>query len=538
MSTGSKRTFEAIDAAAEADGRRVQQRRFSHQGASSAAPQQAATVAASSTLPAPPLHRHALESVFAFCSLPGLTTAQLVSRSWHSAVRSMRSVEASVHLLTPGVTHMIHSPLHRHVARLTSMPMTDRSSTMAFSQLALIQQHVPHLRALDVCFDYPADASDLGPIRFPTQLEDICVSFSERSRVTSDDLTDSDEEQDFPLRVPDVIDAAASLNHLHSFRLFGLDSSHELAPLQRCASLRALYLSWTNGQRMSEAQAVALRNMQQLEQFVIMARQRDLTDAWIQLLSAPPYPPLQSITEADDYLTPSRQLVALLPHLPSLNILRFYVFDAKRLQRSLASLPSLHTLQLCIEEELSVPKGVVRLARAIRACRGLQSLTLTMEPLAPDASLIPINSALMASCIGDLTHLHTLDLSWMQLGSLSFLSRGSLPRTLTALSLTSLEPRLLPEELVHVFKLKALQDLTLSRIFGEAIPKRLVRHLRPRRSRKLPSLLRSNVSTAFMHVYEVETEWESVPLGMCLQDEKEYEEEDKEEEEEDEEDDA
>jgi hypothetical protein len=109
---------------------------------------------------------------------------------------------------------------------------------------------------------------------------------------------------------------------------------------------------------------------------------------------------------------------------------------------------------------------------------------------------------------------------------------------LTALSLTSLEPRLLPEELVHVFKLKALQDLTLSRIFGEAIPKRLVRHLRPRRSRKLPSLLRSNVSTAFMHVYEVETEWESVPLGMCLQDEKEYEEEDKEEEEEDEEDDA
>jgi hypothetical protein len=501
MSTGSKRSFETADAAAANGDRRVQQRRFAHQGASSAAPQQAATVAASSTLPAPLLHRHALESVFAFCSLPGLTTVQLVSRSWHSAVRSMRSIEASVHLLTPGVTQMINSPLHRHVARLTSMPVTDRSSTMTFGQLALIQQRMADMRAIDVCFDYPVDESDLGSIRFPPQLEDICVSFSERSRVTSDDLTDSDEEQDLPLRVPDVIDdAAASLNHLKSFRLFGLDNEHNLAPLQRCASLRALFLSWSPGYRMSDAQAVALRNMQQLEQFVIMARQQEKTDAWIQLLSAPPYPPLQSITEADDYLIPSRQLVALLPHLPSLTILRFYVFDPKRWLVPLASLPSLHTLQLCIEE-LPVPKGVVRLARAIRACRGLQSLTLFMEPLTPDASLIPINSALMASCIGDLTHLHTLDLSWMQLGSLSFLSRGSLPRTLTALSLTSLEPRLLPEELVHVFKLKALQYLILARIFGEAIPKRLARHLRPRRSRKLPSLLRSNASTAFTHVY-------------------------------------
>jgi len=295
--------------------------------------------------------------------------------------------------------------------------------------------------------------------------------------------------------------------------------------------LRALYLRWTNGERMSDAQAVVLRNMQQLEQLVIMARQQDKTAPWIQLLSVPPYPPLQSITEADNYLIPSRQLAALLPHLPSLNTLHFYVFDAKRLVPLAASLPSLHTLQLCIDEELTVPKGVVRLARAIRACRGLQSLTLTM--LALDASLIPINSALMASCIGDLTHLHTLDLSWMQLGSLSFLSRC--PRTLTALSLTSLEPRLLPAELLHVFRLKALQELTLARVFGEAIPKRLARHLRPRRSRKLPSLLHSNVSTAFTNVYEW---YERVPppLGMGLRDEKEYEEEDDQEEEEEDDD--
>ena len=82
-------------------------------------PQQAATVAASSTSPVPLLHRHALESVFAFCSLPGLTTAQLVSRNWHSAVRSMRPIEASVHLLTPAVLEWLrmHDLLDSYVVR-------------------------------------------------------------------------------------------------------------------------------------------------------------------------------------------------------------------------------------------------------------------------------------------------------------------------------------------------------------------------------------------------------------------------------------
>ncbi len=75
------------------------------------------------------LHRHALESIFAFLSFDELRLAMFVSRDWLSAVSSMRGLEesksAKPSLLgnLPALPQILSSRLARHVGQLGEWPM-------------------------------------------------------------------------------------------------------------------------------------------------------------------------------------------------------------------------------------------------------------------------------------------------------------------------------------------------------------------------------------------------------------------------------
>jgi hypothetical protein len=58
--------------------------------------------------------------------------------------------------------------------------------------------------------------------------------------------------------------------------------------------------------------------------------------------------------------------------------------------------------------------------------------------------------------------------------------------------------RLLPEDLLYIFELKALQELTLKSVLAEPLPDDMARQLHPSSSERLPSLLRSNIASTFV----------------------------------------
>jgi hypothetical protein len=328
-----------------------------------------------------------------------------------------------------------------------------------------------------------------------------------------------------PLRsahIQSVLDAAGSMEHLVKFKLLGLESTNDLASLQRCASLRGLFLRWYGLDRMSDGQSAVLRRMTQLEQLGFGSMDPEIeTDAWVQLLSTPPYLPLQSVAESDEPVLLSAELTALLPRLPSLTALSVFVEGHPSRFTGVAHLPNLRSLELRVGDVPDPVDGMVQLARTIRACHGLQKLALSMHDDIEDNGGFVLSSPLLASCLAGLPTLHTLLLQDVRLSSLAFLSSPPLQRSLTSFTLVAPVPRMLPEELVHVCGLKALQELTLQRVFAEPILKHMERQLcLP--SKKLPALVRSNIADAFLAV----TRRDRAEFGMPLLSEAEYEEED------------
>ncbi len=88
-SAGSTRTHEAD----EANDERRMQPRIATASAAAAHSATAAAAAASTSSPASMLYSHALESIFAFCSLKELAALMSVSRSWQWSVLRMRPIE-------------------------------------------------------------------------------------------------------------------------------------------------------------------------------------------------------------------------------------------------------------------------------------------------------------------------------------------------------------------------------------------------------------------------------------------------------------
>jgi hypothetical protein len=168
--------------------------------------------------------------------------------------------------------------------------------------------------------------------------------------------------------------------------------------------------------------------MLQLEQLGISLMDFDEeVAAWVQFLSARPLPALQCIDvwlhwKSRVRLTP--QLSALLPDaLPSLTSLCFDVHTSASFV-PFPRLPALRCLDMSLDDTLSEPVHIVlvRLARAIRACHGLQELALSTPEFIENNNIV-MGSALLASCLAGLPQLRSLRIEAVKLTSLSFLSR-------------------------------------------------------------------------------------------------------------------
>jgi hypothetical protein len=79
---------------------------------------------------------------------------------------------------------------------------------------------------------------------------------------------------------------------------------------------------------------------------------------------------------------------------------------------------------MSLDDTLSEPVHIVlvRLARAIRACHGLQELALSTPEFIENNNIV-MGSALLASCLAGLPQLRSLRIEAVKLTSLSFLSR-------------------------------------------------------------------------------------------------------------------
>ena len=110
--------------------------------------------------PAMRLYRHALESIFGMLELSDLVRVIAVSRQSSAAVRSMKTINASLErsertmrALTsyrplPPVSRIVASPLLRHLASVRIRHEGEFWTPLDTASLALLTQHAPNLQSL------------------------------------------------------------------------------------------------------------------------------------------------------------------------------------------------------------------------------------------------------------------------------------------------------------------------------------------------------------------------------------------------------
>jgi hypothetical protein len=388
------------------------------------------------------LYRHALESVFAFCSLQELGSLLGVSKEWAAAVNSMRSLGAWLPY-PPDDSHLLHfclSPLSRHVsvADVWAVPLSQWS-------LYLCSTRMSNLQELTCRFE-----GSWAPVVFPARLRTLSLGF----------LISASSGQSFSDKQLRELDAAiaavAALPLLESLHVTAIKAIRCcLTPLSSSPSLRALELKMPSSVFDSDA-VDALRRMPHLRSLTCSSSPAILT----RMLQVPHtmkldtlilYGPftadygdaivsLPSLTKIDLSLASTH--TDFLRQLPNLRILRFtshlctVLPDADRIMSSLHSLVGL--------TELSIHGG------------GYCALAFTSAHLTTYLPHLP-----------QLTSLHLSGATAVD--SLRFLASGPITRSLKELELENFDPRLPLRELLHVHALSSLTKLIVSCMFDRPL---------------------------------------------------------------------
>jgi len=477
MSAGSKRAFAEFErdgpSSAVADERRVEPR---------TADNASGAVASGSAFPPPVarLHRHALESVFSSLTLRELHGVLSVSRDWQAAVMLMRPITARA--FCPAVPALLVSRLRRHLFHLEIPYIQFRGTNLwngvSAPQLIALTEQMPLLRSLkcDLLVPYTGDV-----LAFPAGLESVSLYFRP---------SEQNESQMVALGNA-VLAALLPLTQLREVCLSGINSNLSLAPLQRMPALRELELGWNVDRGMSDAQAADLRQVRQLERLWF----EDLShDAWPlqRLLAESPSFSLRFLHGGDGcWLYLREEAAVLLPRLPLLSEL-LISFDDPRSLCHLAQLPDLRKLALRLP---AVSQDARLMSCHLRACSGLQSLQLTRV----HAGFFQLTSAQLAHAVAGMPQLQTLHLSGVDLGSLAFLAHGTLPHTLTELSIRCIVPQLLAADFVHVHGLKQLQSLSLEDVLAAPLSATALAQLTPPTA-LLPMLQFSDLEEAYQPI--------------------------------------
>jgi len=439
MSAASNGAPAAAAAAATASEPRVHPRHF-HDGPNPQQPPLKPPAAAAAGEPAeaqPPavqLHRHAMESVLAFCTLRELVTASAVSRDWQAAVLSMAPVQRGVGRCDANrLTAVCSSPLRRHAS---SIAVYDRPASPSVT-LELLRQSIPHLRKLDVVLGPSA-----APLHFPPQLIELELDFTTEADV------DEDEEQ-FAARFNTTVGAVAGLVLLEKLVLrcsLWTNEGCSLAALSQAPSLRHLEVSTHIVQ--SDAQVNELRALTELES--VHFTDDVIDEALLGRLLAQPHN--LHWRDLGDQTPVTEAVVPLLLSLP-LNRLDAYLDmpDAE----FITQMPNLTALTIQQAGDMQ-PDGDLIL-QAVGRCENLRKLEI-------DGSYA-FTSAELGACLRRLPQLQALCVfNGQKLTTLS-----SLPRTLTSLELVNFTLRVPMAELQHVLSLRELRSLRLCNVFDEPL---------------------------------------------------------------------
>jgi hypothetical protein len=378
------------------------------------------------------LHRHALESVFAFLSLRELTFALSVSRDWTAAVRSMGRMELKIRRPVSPLVQLAQSTMSRHVGRIKLLDLTD-------STLAVLATRMAHLRELHCTLALPPSDE---PLAFPAALRRLNIDFVVLAGAIRFNAATA------------AIGRLPLLEEL-TIRLDELDPQFSFAPLAALPLLGRLeIIRPRDGAELalSDAQVDQLRALPQLREVKM-----PMTTALLRRLLRQPHQlrwhQISLPVALDD------EAAALLLQLPlrtSINaVAQCDHFDWLR------GLPNLSFVSL----SSGAAPGDVRQLRVASMVAGLQHCTRIQTLMLCNPEL---TVAQLAELLPRLPQLRSLQLAGLAIDSLSFLAQPPLTNQLRSLSLMVCR-RLPPAELHRVQALRALNALTVFHSFSAPV---------------------------------------------------------------------
>jgi len=415
--------------------------------------------------PAPSLHRHALESVFAFFEPSEMAMVSVVSRDWRAATMSMAPLDWRMRAFDPArMAQICGSPLRRHVDTLDCC----NDNVAARSEcLQLLSQHMPRLRELSVALQLPLPPG--VALEFPAGLRTLDLLLQNEFC--------AEDEVSACASLADVFAVVGGLAQLEELLLFfdlppEWESAFSFSPLKRLPRLRFLTLTFSGGAipRLSDKHIAELRALEQLESFSMAVdapllgrlfaephslRWRELGGLWRLIEDMAQLLPRLPLRTVDARLVmPHADFVMQLPHLTALRI-----GSANR-----------------------EPVDTERIFQAVGKCTQLRELKL-QDGIGGNE--LHFTSALIGACLVRLPNLQRLVIHGAtKLETLSFLAQGSLPQSLTELGLRDFSQRLPLAELHHVHQLRELRLFILRNVFDAPLPQSTADEL----SRFLPRL--------------------------------------------------
>lgn len=417
----------------------------------SAEPTSDAASSAALAAPSSPIHllySHALQSVLSWLSLPELSAAVVVSKSWNAAERNMASLQWSFR----SVLSIRRSPLldecptglARHISSLGMNSFRLELNAPMLVKLGVSLVNLSELRCEINEGELPPDPATLP---LPRTLAVLRIKASCQTVSKVNDLIVACS------RVPSLTDL--------TFKTFRREIDFSPLSAARMPWLRRFAAPWIFPDKRqqpmySPAQIDQFRAMSQLEYLSLSP----ISGASAHLLLALPNT-LATLQTADIFWPLTDETASLLPRLPNLTML---LQDYDLRLSSVSFLRSLPVLQSCTLHCGKITAPVEDLVASLAQCGRLTYLCL-ME--------CPLRCADLSVVLAALPMLECLSLSNAALESLACFSTASVTRA-AARSLRTLQlyncshPRLAVAELQHLLALQSLTDLTLNNVCASA----------------------------------------------------------------------
>jgi hypothetical protein len=411
------------------------------------------------------LHRHALESVFAFCALKELAPLPRVSKQWAVAVATMRTLDAEIDADWSASSLALFgasaSPLCRHVGCLIwhGLPLTAR-------QLATMSARMTNLHGLNCSLTV-----DQPMLVFPPRLRTLTLfvePIAPRESALGSSSASTSVHQLPPLDA--AIAAVAALPLLEELTLVAWDAeSCCLAPLTSAPALHSLTLELQSDVFDSSAVTDALRSMPHLRSLGFDPS----PESFARLLQQPHTLKLESFRMATGFTAEHGASIAQLPSLTDLAICLHG--EHTDFLRGLSHLRRLE-LDSCLGSVADPARDAERIMHSLHALVGLSELRLLGGGDCP----LRFTADQLAACLPHMPLLTSLHLSHAKaLGSLHFLSSGPVTRSLQKLELVEIHPRLPLSELEHLHALSVLDRLKFDSVFDSPLDEATLQRYRP-----------------------------------------------------------